>query len=105
MGTSPIEAARRATSSASPMCRQSRSSREGRSPVKELPSAGVQAPKPRDGPCQRRPRGRTGGRLRVPGGCLLLWILGVSIGLAGTYVPVSTTDGKHVYALIEKSAG
>ena len=33
----------------------------------------------------------------------MLWILGVSIGLAGTYVPVSTQDGKHVYALIEKS--
>jgi pimeloyl-ACP methyl ester carboxylesterase len=33
----------------------------------------------------------------------LLWILGVSIGFAGTYVPVSTQDGKHVYALVEKS--
>ena len=33
----------------------------------------------------------------------MLWILGVSIGLAGSYVPVSTTDGKHVYALIERS--
>ena len=33
----------------------------------------------------------------------MLWILGVSIGVAGTYLPVSTTDGKHAYALIEKA--
>jgi pimeloyl-ACP methyl ester carboxylesterase len=33
----------------------------------------------------------------------LLWILGVSIGVAGTYTPVSTADGKHVYALIEQA--
>ena len=73
------------------MCRQSRSSREGKSPVKELPNAGVQAPKPRGGPCQRRPRGPTGGTFPTRGGCVLLWILGVSFGFAGTYVPVSTT--------------
>ena len=43
--------------------------------------------------------------MHSPGGCVLFWILGVSIGFAGTYVPVSTTDGKHVYASIEKSSG
>jgi pimeloyl-ACP methyl ester carboxylesterase len=34
----------------------------------------------------------------------LLWILSASFALAGTYVPLETTDGKHVYALVEKAA-
>jgi pimeloyl-ACP methyl ester carboxylesterase len=33
----------------------------------------------------------------------VLWILGVSLALAGTWVPLETVDGKHVYALVEKS--
>ncbi len=38
------------------------------------------------------------------GGVDVLLILGVSVGLAGTYVPLATVDGRHVYALVEKSA-
>jgi pimeloyl-ACP methyl ester carboxylesterase len=39
-----------------------------------------------------------------PGGCFLIWILGISIGFAATTVSLDTVDGKHLSALVEKSA-
>jgi pimeloyl-ACP methyl ester carboxylesterase len=37
------------------------------------------------------------------GGCFLIWILAVSLGLAATTVPLQTVDGKHLSALVERS--